>query len=196
MNPLLTPFPRSVRVRGKVFPVRWDFHTCLKLIQINEDTALAHIERLGLMLDKFYLEEVPEDLEEAIRLMAKFLEGGKEPETPGQEEESTAPRLFSYERDGALIYTAVLSRFGVDLEREEVHWWKFLAMLGDLDPNCAFCVLMRLRRGWINGTLTKEERAAFLEMGPDALPPEPPIDPEEQVAMERFLAELEGREPL
>lgn len=187
MNPLLNAFPRSVKVRGEIFPIRWDFRSCIQLVQINEDPALAVMERLQLMLELFYPKELPEDLNEAVRMMIKFLNCGEE---SGGEDEEAAPRLFSYEKDGGFIYTAVLQQYGVDLECDTVHWWKFLAMLGDLNDRCYFSRLLRLRKGWIEGTLSKEERDAFLALGEAGLPPETPLDAEEQAALAAFLAEL------
>lgn len=189
MNPLLTKFPRSVRVRGRTFPVRWDFRSCVQLVQINEDPALVWMERLQLMLEQFYPEDLPEDLNEAVRMMSKFLNCGRESSGEGEETEA-APRLFSYEKDGTAIYTAVLQRYGVDLESDTVHWWKFLAMLSDLDPKSYFSRLLQLRKGYLEGTLSKEEWKAFQELGEAGLPPDAPLDMEEQAAMEAFLDEL------
>lgn len=195
MNPLLSVFPSAVMVRGKAYPVAWDVRTCVRIVTIDEDTSLASVERLEVMLRLFYPQEVPEDVNEAVRMMGKFLSGGREreplPEGADEEEDSGQERpLFSYEKDGCAIYTAILRTYGIDLEQTCVHWWKFLAMMGDLDSKTYFSQLVRLRRGWLNGTLTQEEMDAMQELGEAGLPPETTQDAGELAAVERFLAEL------
>lgn len=191
MNPLLSRFPRMVTVRGTSYAIDWEARCALWLVQVSEDRSLMEYDRLMLMLSRFYPEAVPEDTEEATRLMMKFLNGGAEGADSDAED---TPPLFSYERDGTAIYTAILQRYGIDLESDSCHWWKLLAMMGDLDQDCFFVRLLRLRRGWLNGTLSKEEQEELLALGDAGLPPEPPLSAEEQEQAKRFFAELEGDE--
>lgn len=211
LNPLLHPFPRSVKVRGISFPIRWDFLTCFQLTRINNAQDMTWTERLELMLRMFYADAVPEDIDEAVRLMAKFLNCGDEVPEPverpesdeGEEDEDEDeewvdternPPLYSFERDGGLIYTAILQTYGIDIEADgdTLHWWKFLAMIRDISPQTSFSRLLQLRQRYLSGEMDDAERAAFIAMGPDAMPPEVEPDPDETAAIEAFLAELES----
>lgn len=191
MNPLLNPFPRAVLVRGMLYDIDWEARSAIWMLRVNEAADLTGLERLQLMLNRFYRAQVPEDLDEAVRMMAKFLDLGTEPK---EREEAAPPRLFSFERDGTAIFTAILRQYGIDLERESCHWWKLMAMLGDLDPECWFARLLRLRKGYLDGTLTTEEQKELEALGEEGLPPDALPDPEEQQAIKAFLAELEAGE--
>ena len=74
-------------------------------------------------------------------------------------------RLYSFSKDAPLIYSAFRQTHGVDLEREDLHWWKFIALFMDLSGDTAFGNLINLRRRIKTGKATKEERQAAREIG-------------------------------
>jgi hypothetical protein len=103
----------------------------------------------------------PHDISGAIDKAHLFLNGGES----GGGEEETGPRLYSFSKDARLIYAAFKQTHGVDLEKESIHWWKFLALFMDLGSETTFCQLVSLRKRIKTGKATKEERAAVREMG-------------------------------
>ena len=64
-----------------------------------------------------------------------------------------------------MIYAAFRQTHGVDLQKERLHWWTFLALFQDLGADTAFCTLVNLRRRVKSGEATKEEREHALKMG-------------------------------
>ncbi|MCG8619708.1 MAG: bacteriophage Gp15 family protein, partial [Desulfobacterales bacterium] len=72
---------------------------------------------------------------------------------------------FSFSKDANLIYAAFKQTHGIDLQREKLHWWQFLALFMDLGPDTTFCSLVSLRKRRMAGKLTKAEREAVSELG-------------------------------
>ncbi|MGM9594173.1 MAG: Gp15 family bacteriophage protein [Candidatus Onthomonas sp.] len=195
-NPLTGPFPTRVRLGGRLYPLRWRVSDCLPVILAYENDRLTPGEQQEILLRRLYPER-PADLEGALRLGVAFLNGGEadQDESAPEEEAETPLRLYSFDRDGGLIYSAFRAQYSIDLQREELHWWAFLALFHDLSPDCRFYQLLRLRRGYLEGTLSREEEQLFERMGPEALPPAQPGDREADEHAMEFLRLLEGGDP-
>lgn len=191
-NPLGGPFPTALRLGGRRYPIRWRVQDCLPVILAYEDQALTPQERQAILLRRLY-PELPPDVGQALRMGVLFLDGG--PQEPEPQPEEQPLRLYSFTRDGGLIYSAFRAQYGIDLQGDELHWWAFLALFRDLAPDCRFYQLLRLRRGWLEGTLTREEEQLLERMGPEALPPAQPGDREAEEHALEFLRLLEGGEP-
>lgn len=193
-NPLSRPFPTQVRLAGRRYPIRWRFTDCLPIIlAFEEEAELTPAEQQMILLRRFY-PKLPPDLAQAAALAVRFLDGGSSTAADEDDPEEQPLRLYSFSRDGGLIYSAFRGQYGIDLRRDELHWWAFLALFHDLAPDCRFYQLLRLRRGYLGGTLSREEEQLFEDMGPEALPPAQPGDREREAAALQFLRELEGGE--
>ncbi|MFM8320999.1 MAG: Gp15 family bacteriophage protein [Chloroflexota bacterium] len=158
MNLLTEALPSAVEIGGQEWPLETDFRAALRVLMAFEDPELTGAERVGVLLANLY-PEPPADLQRALALGMRFLDG----DTPGSDE--PGPRLFSFEKDGALIFAAFRQTHGIDLETAELHWWKFLALFMDLGADTAFCQLVGLRKRVKSGRATREERQAAREMG-------------------------------
>lgn len=174
MNILLDDLPEAVEVNGVEYAVNFDFRTGLACILDMESSELADEEKCILLLRRIYGDVIPEDVETALKLAVKFLDGGKE---PPEEENPFADnkRLYSFEKDSALIYAAFQQTHGIDLQKVDLHWWQFLALFQDLGADTAFCNMINLRRRVNSGEATKEERQYALKLG-DAFEVIDPLD--------------------
>lgn len=191
-NPLARPFPTRVRLAGRLYPIRWRFTDCLPIIMaFEEESGLTLAEQQRVLLRRFYPQQPP-DPSRATALAVQFLDGGGAAADEDGGPEESPLRLYSFSRDGGLIYSAFRGQYGIDLRRDELHWWAFLALFHDLAPDCRFYQLLRLRRGYLEGTLSREEEQLLEDMGPEALPPAQPGDREREAAARAFLAQLEG----
>jgi hypothetical protein len=53
--------------------------------------------------------------------------------------------LLSLEKDGALIYGAFMQTYGIDLQKEEIDWREFCALLSSVPENTALFYVMKNR---------------------------------------------------
>ena len=174
MNILVDELPEAIEINGIEYAVNSDFRTGLGCILDMESSELTDEEKCILLLRRIYGDVILEDGETAIKLAVKFLDGGKE---PPEEENPFADntRLYSFEKDSALIYAAFRQTHGIDLQKVDLHWWQFLALFQDLGADTAFCNMINLRRRVNSGEATKEERQYALKLG-DAFEVIDPLD--------------------
>ena len=126
-----------------------------------EDNELTPQEKQIVLLSTFF-QSVPRDLPEAMRQANIFLNGGK---TETESDDSEPMRLYSFSKDANFIFAAFRQTHGIDLQKEDLHWWKFLALFMDLGTETTFCQLVSLRKRIKTGKATREERNAAREMG-------------------------------
>lgn len=151
MNPMLTRFPESVRIDGVRYPLNTDFRVGLRIMSAYEDPQLTRFER-QVVLCRLLYQEQPSDFTQAVREGVRFLDGGEQPrETGGR-------RLYSFDQDGAYIYSAILQTHGIDLQTVKMHWWKFRMLFLDLHEDTTFQRMISLRSRREKGLLTKEEK--------------------------------------
>ena len=164
MNILVDDLPEAIEISGVEYAVNFDFRTGLACILDMESSELTDEEKCILLLRRIYGETIPNDVETAIKLAVKFLDGGKE---QSEEENPFADnvRLYSFEKDATLIYAAFRQTHGIDLHKVDLHWGQFLALFQDLGADTGFCNLVNLRRRVNSGEATKEERQYALKLG-------------------------------
>lgn len=185
MTTLGERLPEAIRIGAEDYPVRWDWRSCMRIILAFESDELTGCEKLGLMTELLYKNRPPtsgEVCEKAIR----FLNCG---EVEGGGSGEVAHRLYSFERDAALIYAAFRQSHGLDLNREELHWWEFCSLFMSLREDCLFCRVVSLRERKRRGVLTPEERRQTAGMERLLELPER-YSPEEERQMARFLETL------
>ena len=154
MNILTDRFPTAVEIDGCEYALNTDFRNCLRINLAFEDPELTGDEKQEILLRKLYT-TVPENVEKAIELGVKFLDGGNEGE---YDDNATTMRLYSLQQDANFIFAAFKQTHGVDLETTEMHWWKFLAFFMDLGADTTFCNLTNLRKRLATGEATEEEK--------------------------------------
>lgn len=163
MNHLIDRFPEAVRIDGEVYPVNTDFRVGLRIMAAFEDSKLMDFEKQAVMCGLLFQKQPP-DFDRACAAAIKFLDCGEEPEKVDADLPQPT-RVYSFTKDAKYIYSAILQTHGVDLQTvEQLHWWKFCAMFGDLREDCAFQSIVSLRRRASKGKLTKEEKQVWYEM--------------------------------
>lgn len=186
MTTLAQPLPTAIRVDGVVRPVRWDWRSCMRIIQLFESGELTRAEQLELMLEQLYVQRLP-FTEEACRKAVLFLDCGRR--VRGGNGEPRPVRLYSFSGDAALIYAAFRQSHGVDLQNEQMHWWSFCSLFMSLAEDCLFCRVVALRDRKQRGRLSAEERRQLAQMGELAeLPGQ--HNAQERQAVDKFLQTL------
>ena len=159
MNILTDVLPEIIDISGKTYKINTDFRTCLKTIMAFEDNTLTSQEKQSILLSNLYPTIPPNPLE-AITRAQWFLNGGLE-----NDNEAVGSRVYSFSNDANFIFAAFRQTHSIDLQKENLHWWTFLALFMDLGQDTTFCQLVSLRKRLKSGKATKEEKAAAAEMG-------------------------------
>lgn len=188
MNLLVDALPTAVEIDGKEYEINTSFRDCLRTILAFEDEELTGYEKQAIMLQNLFPEPI-ENVQAAFEVGTRFLNGGK----VGESESESNLRLYSFDKDAALIFAAFRQTHGIDLETAEMHWWKFMALFADLGGETTFCNLIGLRKRVKTGVASKEEKQAARDMGSAFDIPEPDDrTPDEREKEAEFLRMIGG----
>lgn len=130
--------PHCVIGAGVYYPIRTDFSVWLEFARLIEQEEARGIVRA---LNLCYKSKSPEDPIEAIKLLCEFFAGGASEER----ESESGEQIISFTQDEELIYASFLSEYGIDLSKEKLHWWRFLALLKNLSPDSSLMRVAHIR---------------------------------------------------
>lgn len=161
MNILTENLPQKIKIKNTIYNINFDYKTIINILLAFEDTELTRSEQTYIMLKNLYKGEISkEDTQEAIEKAIKFIDGGKieEPDNLNQKEK----RIYSFKKDGNYIFSGISQTHNIDLsEKNNLHWWVFLAFFMDMSPNCTFGELVYYRKRKNENKLTKEEKEHY-----------------------------------
>jgi hypothetical protein len=166
MNILTDQLPDTVEINGIEYKINTDYRAALRVMLAFEDDTLTSYEKQIVLLSLY--DVMPDDIDIAYQKITLYLNGGKV-----SNDEQPGPRVYSFSKDAEFIFSAFRQTHNIDLERAQLHWWKFLALFMDLGQDTTFCQLVGLRKRIKTGKATKEERQAAREMGEMIDIPEP-----------------------
>lgn len=137
-------YPKFVEVDGKQYKINTDFRIAIECNRIAEDNTIGDYERSLAIIYTLFGEEALDDNKNHIKLLElakKYLSCGKELEDSKEEPD------MDFIQDMDYIEASFMSDFKIDLENEEMHWWKFMKLISGLSNsemgNC--CVLNAVR---------------------------------------------------
>lgn len=148
-NVILDEFPDS----WEGYQINSDFRIGIQIYQVLEDKNFTDTEKHYEVLDLLFPGICPEgtDLEKAIM----WFMGGWKSDKPSKSKDRT--RVIDYDVDQWRIYSAFKEQYGIDLNTENMHYWKFMGLLTNLN-DCAFTKVVDLRMKKINSKMSKEEK--------------------------------------
>ena len=136
-NVILDGFPSEY----EGYLIRTDFRIGMQISEALNDVDLAEPEKMVTALQLLYGNGIPPDSDVAESGLRWFMAGGE----PDEERVPDGkPPTFDFEQDNRLVYSAFRARYGIDLTRESLHWFAFLAMLGDLG-GCSLSDIIGIR---------------------------------------------------
>lgn len=147
MSVLTENFPESVTVDGVERPINGGFRTVLRCYEIQGNNTDLSEKDLIKMLCLFYKKEGLFS-EEHIDRMFWFFSCGREKKKksfPRKIAGINNKQPFDFEEDADLIYAGFLQQYGIDLQEEDMHWWKFMILLENLGTDTRLSRIMEYR---------------------------------------------------
>lgn len=197
---LFDKLPSAVTVAGVELPVNTDFRCMARfeneLLKDNGRDKKKRAEIFKTAMISFYKDNIPNDLDAAIKAMWWFYRCG-EPITSSKNRAGATRRnvrLYDYEIDGQRIASAFRAQYGIDLTSCELHWWLFRGYFADLGENCEFVKIMSYRGINLNDISNKKERERYRKLKEFyALPTEKAIPMTKEERDEAYRKRLLGR---
>lgn len=185
MNPLVEDFPLALCG----IPIDTDYRRMVQFELLMQNAEIPMQEKLPLALQLVYLQPVP-DLQEAWDRLLWYYRCGQPLQT-AQNQLAQPRRMYDFEQDSQRIYTAFLQEYGIDLQSQPLHWWKFYTLLVNLPEDCPMGKIMYYRT--VNpANLKGEERKQAMAMQARFALDKPAIVPPEQRDKE-FLERIRQR---
>lgn len=138
-------YPKFAKVNDKKYKINTSFRIAIECDNIARDDTIGDYERALAIIYKLYSEEGlnnPNDYEKLLEIAKKYLSCGDKLEDSSNKEPD-----MDFNQDMGYIETSFLSDFGIDLEKQDLHWWKFMEHMNGLSNsemgNC--CILNRIR---------------------------------------------------
>lgn len=158
MNLLLDKLPTE----HNGLKIETNFRSFIMFELLMQDNKVSEQDKIVLALNIFY-KEVPKDLKKAIDVILWFYARGDTGKKSGKKsEKSDKKRIYSFEYDSKLIYSAFLSQYKLDLnEIEYLHWWKFKSLFEGLNEENKICKYMEYRAVDLSKIKDKEEKKKY-----------------------------------
>ena len=137
--------PEYVEVNGHIYKINTDFRYAIRCNEIAQDESIGDLERALAIIYTLFGEEginSPDDYETLLKMAQKYLSCGKEIDEKSKEEPD-----MDFIEDYSYIKTSFRSDYGMNLDKEQIHWWEFMDLMNGLSNselgNC--CILNRIR---------------------------------------------------
>lgn len=169
MNILLDYLPTSFSIDNKKYEFNYDFRTSILFCLLMQDTELTEEQKIlqGLQL---YYPEIPDNVEEAYEKILYFYSRGKDIEDNKKVKQGKRifkrnnNRAYDFEVDSDLIFTAFMTQYNINLNKENLHWWEFMALFNSLNDTNEIVKIMNYRTIDINSIEDKKERKTYKQL--------------------------------
>lgn len=163
MSLLLDQCPLTVEIEGLRVPIQSDFRTSVLFETAMQDSDLSDEEKLDVALNLYFPDTFLPSTEKAIQAFVWFYSCGKELKNTAGEGGRTK-EIYSFEHDDEYIYAAFLEQYGIDLNTDALHWWKFRALFRSLKEDCLMSKIMMYRAIEISSDMSKAEQKFYRNM--------------------------------
>ena len=169
MNILLDYLPTSFSIDGKKYEFNYDFRTSILFCLLMQDTELTEEEKIlqGLQL---YYPVIPPNIEEAYKKILYFYSRGKEIEDNKKVKQGKRifkrnnNRAYDFEIDADLIFSAFMTQYNINLNRDNLHWWEFMSLFNSLKDDTEIVKIMNYRTIDVNSIEDKKERKTYKQL--------------------------------
>ena len=178
MNLLLDKLPTEY----EGLKIETNFRSFILFELLMQDVNVEDNDKVALAINLFY-KEMPSDLEKAINGILWFYSCGKKhKEKEKKNKKEYKERIYSYEHDADLIYSAFWHDYRLDLnEIEYLHWWKFKSLFEGLNEENKICKYMGYRTVDLSKIKDKDQKEKYKKLKQQcALPDERNEEEKEQ----------------
>ncbi|MGN0502453.1 MAG: Gp15 family bacteriophage protein, partial [Ruminococcus sp.] len=137
---LINTVPESLTIAGTEFEINTDFRVWLKFEMFLSDEVEDSKATLLDIKKLIFKSKIPPDRadEETTEQILWFYRCGK----PEQKGGKSSKKIFDYDYDDGYICAAFMEQYHIDLNKANLHWWKFHALMLSLSENTEFVKIM------------------------------------------------------
>lgn len=162
MNMLTDSVPESLTIAGTEYEINTDFRIWLKFEMLLSDEVEGSKATLLDIKKLIFMSKIPSDRadEETTEQILWFYRCGK----PEQQGGGSSKKIFDYDYDDGYICAAFMEQYHIDLNKANMHWWKFHALMLSLSENTEFVKILGYRAIEINSKMSAAQKAFYQKM--------------------------------
>ena len=166
MNILVDLLPIGLEIDGIEYNINTDFRYWINYTLVLQDDTLTEEEKILTILQLVFIDNIPENLQEAFEKIKWFYNCGEEIRASNSKPigENKAEKIFNYEHDANYIYSAFMTQYHIDLQDVDLHWWKFQSLFRALDDNLLFSKIKKYRAIDLKDIKDSKEKAFYKKM--------------------------------
>ena len=169
MNILIDYLPTSFVINNKTYEFNCGFRESIIFTLMMQDDSLTDEEKiLGAL--KLYYPIIPKDTEKALEKIYWFYSKGNVEEDNKKVKQGKRifkrnnKKAYDFEVDSDLIFTAFMSQYNINLNKENLHWWEFLALFNSLNDDNEIVKIMNYRTIDLTSIEDKKERKMYSDL--------------------------------
>lgn len=179
--------PTTIIIDEKDYKIRTDYRIVLTIFEAFNDVELTDKDKMRVMLELLY-EEMPSNIEEALKEATWFLDGGKQ-----YEEFNKTKKVMDWEQDESIIFSAINKVAGCETrEKEYIHWWTFLGYFSEIGEGL-FSTVINIRQKKNKGKKLEKYEQEFYRNNKQLIDLKEKYTAEEQAEIDRLNELLNGR---
>ena len=169
MNILIDCLPTTIEIDKRKYEIHSDFRTSIIFALMMQDDSLSEEEKLLGAL-KLYYPVIPKNTEKAIEKIYWFYSRGNVEEDNKKVKQGKRifkrnnKRAYDFETDSDLIFTAFMTQYNINLNRENLHWWEFMALFNSLNDDNGIVKIMNYRTIDLTSIEDKKERKMYSDL--------------------------------
>lgn len=169
MNILIDYLPTSFVINNKTYEFNSGFRESIIFTLMMQDDSLTDEEKiLGAL--KLYYPIIPQNTEKALENIYWFYSKGNIEEDNKKVKQGKRifkrnnKKAYDFEVDSDLIFTAFMSQYNINLNRENLHWWEFMALFNSLNDDNEIVKIMNYRTIDLTSIEDKKERKMYSDL--------------------------------
>lgn len=157
-NIMMDPLPQAWK--GK--KIDTSFRIGMQVSQCLSDEELTIQERISCALELIFADDgdIPQDYAEKTECVQWYLNGWCMDNLP--KKSNSHVKIMDFDVDQGRIYAAFLTRYRIELDAVDMHFWKFMMLLNNLEE-CTYTRVIALRNQKIDPKLSAETKKALRE---------------------------------
>ena len=168
MNLLIDEVPTTVIIDDVEFEINSDFRISMMFELLINDPELSERERLYQALILYY-PIIPSNLEAAVDKIMWFYKCGKEEQeennnTNKSSGKKTVKKIYDYEHDSEIIFASFMKSYGINLQRDNLHWWEFKSLFDNIDEDSKLYKIMEIRSVNLSQVKDKDKKNYYKKM--------------------------------
>lgn len=183
-------YPEFAEIDGELYKINTDYRYALICFKIIDDSSISDTERAIAVVSVLFGREdkegnivgIPENIEVALKKASFFLSCGKE-----NKNIQDVKKDMDFDYDKEFIYASFISDYKIDLEKENMHFWKFCSLISGLTEDSILNRVRDLRNTNLSDYKDSKTKNKIQEaMQRVALPNEYDYDKEDIEAVNEF----------